>query len=135
MAERDSAFFVGIKEPIEVRRNILEVAKESIQTLQMFEKFRIIRDEKIKCISELKSNLREIARLLSKLKSSVPKANLRIKLHEHELMGVGEDFGVKKKGKKAKKGKELAVESSPRNELQKLEEELSAIEGKLGKLS
>jgi uncharacterized transporter YbjL len=133
MAEKDNAFFVGVKDPIDVRRNILEVAKDSIQTLQMFEKFRGIRDEKVKQVAQLKSDLREITRLLSKLKSSVPKANLRIKLHEHELMSVGEDLGVKKK--KAKKGKELAVGPSPKNELQKLEEELSAIEGKLGKLS
>lgn len=127
MAKEESVFFVGIKDPDEMRRNILETAREAIQTLQLFEKFRNIRDEKVKAINKLKSDLRETTRLVSKLRNSLPKARLRVKLHEHEKLKGG-------KAKRKKKSKEVVVEGAAKGELEKLEEELSAIEGRLGSL-
>ena len=126
MAKNEGVFFVGVREPADLRRNILETAKDSIQTLQLFEKFRSIRDEKMKAATKLKSNLREITRLISKLRATLPKANLRVKLHEHEKIGGS--------SKKKKKTKGMVIEGPAKNELEKLEEELSAIEGKLGSL-
>ncbi|MBW2983660.1 hypothetical protein KY361_00940 [Candidatus Woesearchaeota archaeon] len=127
MAKGENVFFVGIKDPDDLRRNVLETARGAIQTLQLFEKFRNIRDEKIKAINQLKSDLREVTRLVSKLKTALPKAKLRVKLHEHERLKGG-------KAKRKKKPKEVVVEGAAKGELEKLEEELSAIEGKLGGL-
>lgn len=130
MANDEDVFFVGVKDPVEMRRHVLEIAKGSIQTLQLFEKFRGIRDEKIKYISHLKSDLREISRLISKLKNSLPKAKLRIKTHGSEISAGGAE--AKKKGTKKSKEMSGAAEKPVKSDLEKLEDELSAIESKLG---
>ena len=36
--EKDQAYYVGIKDPIELRRSLLESSKEMLQYLQKFEK-------------------------------------------------------------------------------------------------
>lgn len=129
MAEKGTSFFVAVEDPIELRRHILETARGSIQTLQLYEKLRGIRADKAKSIAQLKTDLKGVTRLLSKLKSALPKANLRIKMHEHEKMPGAYTQSKKKSGKKVR------VEVLPaRSELEKLEAELSAIEGKLGSL-
>ncbi|MBW2980233.1 hypothetical protein KY360_02345 [Candidatus Woesearchaeota archaeon] len=137
MAEEEGVFFVGVKDPDGLRRDILQTAREAIETLQLFDRFSSVRNEKINYIVELKSDLREITRLLSKIKAVLPKAKLRIKLHEHEkFAGKFEEVQAKKKGKKkgAKKEAPVIKEKPMSSELEKLESELSAIEGKLGKL-
>ena len=44
--EEDQVFFVGIKDPIEIRRSILESSKEMLQYLQRAERFKEVRKEK-----------------------------------------------------------------------------------------
>ncbi len=125
----EDMYFVGIEDPVEMRRYILETARESIRTLQMFEKFRSLRDEKMKAILSLKSSVREINRLLSKVKTALPQANLRIKLHEHDLLGE------KPLSRPKKQAKGSDIIKSAKGDLEKLESELSAIENKLNSLS
>ena len=142
MPEEDSVFFVKVKDPIELRRVILEDAKDIIESMQRFEKFKEIRKEKLASIERLKADIRELNKLISKLKSALPKANLRVKLHAHEEEDIKQEEKkaaqeekhkhAKKKHAKAHhiKAEKPAIEK-PKSEVEKLEDELGAIEQKI----
>jgi len=118
--EKEDAYFVGLEEPNELRRTILESTRDIVDVLKKFEEFKSVRDEKTKEIEKLRSDMRGISRLIVKLKAELPKTKLRMKLYKHEKV-------VKRKvltGEKKVKKKELT-------ELDKLESELGEIEGKL----
>ena len=122
--EKKGIYFVGLEEPDELRRYLLESARDAVDILKKFERFKSVRSEKIREIEKLKSDMREISKLVAKLRSELPKTKLRVKLRAHEK--VVEKKTVKKEEKITKK-KEMT-------ELDKLESELSAIEGKLKSL-
>ncbi len=144
MAEKKETdvFFVGIKDPIEIRRSILESLKGTVEDLQRFERFKAVREEKANTAAALKGQVKEIQKLINKLKSELPKGDLRIKLGlEHaaveEEKAKKEAAKKDKKKKKAKKvvKKEVKVKPKELSELEKLESELSNIESALGKIS
>jgi hypothetical protein len=121
-------FFVDIKDPVDVRRNVLEAQKEVVECLQKYEKIRSIRARKIEEIHKLKSAIKELLKLISNLKAAFPQAKIReaVKIKRKVKKKVG-----KKKGEKEEEKKEAR---KPISELQKLESELGAIEGKLDSL-
>jgi multidrug efflux pump subunit AcrA (membrane-fusion protein) len=131
--KEESVFYVGIKDPIEIRRSLLESAKEMLQYLQRAEKFKEVRREKEVQISKLKETVQEIQSLVRKLKSELPKAGLRaVPPHEEHKKKA-----VKKKTKAVKEEKAAPVKvEKPKEmtELEKLEAELGEIEGRLTKL-
>ena len=130
--EEDSVFYVGIKDPIEIRRSILESSKEMLHYLQRAEKFKHVRKEKAVQIAKLKEDMKEITKLTRKLKSLLPKSGLR----------AAKPKPKPKPQKKAKKKAEAKKEAPPvevekpkeTSELEKLETELGEIEGRLTKL-
>lgn len=71
------SYFVGIYDPIDVRRNILESSKEIVKSLQSFEKIESIREEKLKTIKDMKKIMAELELLISKLADKLPKTKLR----------------------------------------------------------
>ena len=156
--EAEEVFYVGLRDPVEVRRNILESTREAVQFLQRYEKLKSIRDEKREASKLLHNDIKELKALVNRLKRVLPKSKLRIKLHkEHVLVKCsrcGAKFDTKtdlekhqkkhkKKKKKAKAEKKAPAkkveapkeETKPLTELEHLESELSDIESKLGKLS
>jgi len=133
MGKEDEAFFVKIKESSDVKRNLLESLKDIVENMQRFERFKNTREEKIRNINKLKVDIKELVKLNSQLKSALPEAKLRIAIKK----------AMKKKHKNPKKAAINEVErkteksvarSRPVSELEKLESELSAIEGKLSGL-
>ena len=132
--KEEEVFYVGIRDPAEIRRSILESSKEMLQYLQRFEKFKEVRSEKESMIVQLKEDIKNIQNLVRKLKQGLPKSGVRAKTHK-----------VSKKKAKAKKEKpakvvveeEPVVEEKPKEmtELEKLEGELEDIEGRLTKLA
>jgi septal ring factor EnvC (AmiA/AmiB activator) len=119
-SKENNIFYVGIREPIESRRFLLECSKEVIKSLQKYERFRNIRAEKIKHIMELKNLMLDINKQNQELKDKLPKTRL-----------TG-SFEKKKSSKKIEKSK---ITLKKRNtELDKLENELNAIEEKLSSL-
>lgn len=126
-------FFVEIKEPTEVRRNILESLKEILEVLQRFEKFKNIRHEKLENIHKLRGLLKDANKMLGNLRLKLPQTSLR-------AAAVRETAAHKAHHKKRKKGKyaEKEPEKAPKREMtevEKLESELSAIESKLKSLT
>ena len=129
--QENELFFVQVKEPNEVRRNILETLREIVEVLQRFEKFKHTRHEKLEKIHKLRGLLKEANKILGNLKLKLPQTNLRAT--------AVRETQTKKHHKKAKKGKAAKEpEKEPKREkteLEKLESELSAIEGKLKSLA
>ena len=128
-------FFVEVREPNEVRRNILETLKEIVEVLQRFEKFKHTRQDKLDKINKLRGLIKDTNKLLGNLKDKLPQTNLR-------ATAVRETPRHTKKThhKKSKKGKsaEEKSEKAPKREMtevEKLEAELNSIENKLKSLT
>ncbi|MBI2658088.1 hypothetical protein HYX08_05340 [Candidatus Woesearchaeota archaeon] len=130
--ENNGLFFVQIKEPTDIRRNILETLKEIVEVLQRFEKFKHLRHEKLNEINKLRSQLKDANKMLGALRLKLPQTNLR-------AVAVRASPAKKTHHKKTKKAKAAApaekIQKKEPTELEKLEAELSAIEGKLKSLA
>lgn len=70
-------FFVGVYDPIDIRRNLLESSKEVINSLQYFDSLTKKRENKIKVYKEMKTVMGELDLLMSRLKKRLPKSHLR----------------------------------------------------------
>ena len=111
----EEQFFVGINNHVDVRRNILECSREMVQTMQSYEKLSRIRDVKIKRIKQLRTVMREMDLLITKLQEELPKTDLRA--------GVQEP------------ARRLKISQSPKiNEIDRLEEQLKDIESEINRL-
>ena len=123
--QRGEIFFVEVKEPSEVKRNVLETMKEILELMQQFEKFKQIRHQKLLKIQRLRSLVKDANKIFGILKSKLPQASFKtIKpkpVQKHER---------KPAAKKEKTPKEDA-QKKHKTELDRLESELSAIESKL----
>src|SRR3989338_1409081 len=111
----DENYFVGIDNPIELRREVLEASKKLVETLKKFEAFREKRDRKLKLIEKMRSILADIGKLNSKLRSIMPKANAR---QPRQMLNLPERPAMK--GKFVRKSPEPQAMS----EMEKLENEL-----------
>jgi len=126
MAEKEKAFYVGIKEPLDLRKNLLEQSKMVVKSLQKYERFKDIRRKKIENIMNLKNIIKEIKKLNNDLMSKLPETKIKTERKERKIV--------------PKDKKEIEVELSKTDikkmgELEKLEAELSSIESKLNTLS
>lgn len=110
----EEPFYVGIREPVEIRRNLLESSKAILQNLQRYEKIKSIREEKVKTLNKLKKAMGELKTLHAQLKKALPDKGLR---------------AVKVKSPKAKK-----VKKEKEDEIKSLEKELNEVERELSKL-
>ena len=129
--ENNGLFFVQVKEPNEVRRNILETLKDIVEVMHRFEKFRHIRHEKLQKIQHLRILIRQANKMLGVLKTKLPQTNLR-------ATAVRQAPAQTKKGHHKKKAKAAGQEKMPKREMtevEKLEAELNAIESKLKSLT
>lgn len=115
---KENIFHVGIKDPIELRKNLLESSRDIIKSLQKHERFKAIRERKIEQIIKLKNVMSDIEKLNKRLKAELPKIELRAKEKEE----------IPKKYKKIKPSGNIS-------EVEKLEKELDFIESKLNELS
>ncbi len=124
-------YFVGISNPSELRKNLLEPTREVIQFLQSYEDFLKTKEEKTKFIFQLKDDLKAIKTEINKLKRFLPKSKLKAEIHKK----IEEE--IKREKRKTFKRTISPKPSLPKKptELETLEKELSAIEEKLGTLS
>jgi uncharacterized coiled-coil DUF342 family protein len=130
---RKEAFYVGLAEPVAVRRNLLETSKALIQLLQKFEKLKDVRSEKHKAVSKLHELFKEISAELIEIKHDLP--HYRISELPKKKEGRPKIVLPKKAKiipkKQAKKVAPAMPKPKRASELDKLERELSSIEAKL----
>ena len=125
----EDILFVGLRDPEDVRRNILESLKEIVESLQRFEKFKETRKDKIDHVNKLGKTIKEIGKLVLDLKNALPEAKIRaVRVSEQEPKEKKKTI-TRQKAKQAEEAK-----TKPLTELQKLESELSEIESKLSSL-
>lgn len=117
--EKKELFYIGVRNAVDIRRNILESTKEFVQVLQMYESYAKLRPEILKKTEKLQSDIQMIKRWNSRLKRILPETGLR-----------AEPIKKKKPEKKLKEGKP----EKPASELEKLESELNIIESRLSKI-
>ncbi|MFC1800687.1 hypothetical protein ACFLYT_01390 [Nanoarchaeota archaeon] len=134
-AKTEEPFFIGIKDPIGMRRAILESSKDVIQSLQRFEKFTGTRKKKREHVEKLKVTVKEAVGLIKRLKKGLPSSGLRMKsaAPKPKPIPVEPKKVVKKESKP--EVKQPVMKPKHMGELEKLESELSDIESKLGSLT
>jgi hypothetical protein len=112
-------FYVGVRDPTEVRRNLLESSRELVVFLKTYENFKRIRIQKVEEINKLKLLINQISRTINKLRRDLPKTKLREKSEETIKKG-GERRIVK-----------MPVKVKAMSDVERLESELTDIEEKL----
>ena len=135
--KEEDVFFVGIQDPIELRRSVLESSKDLLHYLSRFERFKNIRNEKAEHIARLKDVTSEIRTMVNKLRIALPKTNLRVKLQEAHKIAVkkpAKEKQVKLTEKKPAPAKEAPAKPKHMTDLEKLEAELGEIESRLTKI-
>ncbi len=119
-------FFVRIKEPKKVRRELLESSKETLMLIFDYERIKRLRQERVQELDDAKTLIREIKLLINKLKKfmpNIPSTTEKIKIHTTDYK-----MNHKTRNKKEQKGEK---DKSEEFSLSKIEEELRRIEEKL----
>ena len=130
--QQEEPLFVGVNNPLEIRRNLLEASKGVVESLKRYETLKATRERKLIAVNTLKKDLKETSKLIFRLRASLP--NVAIKSppikKEKAIAVIKKEPVVKKVSKRAS-----PVPKKPKTELDKLEDELSEIEGKLNSIS
>ena len=116
----EETYFVGVKYPNEIRRNVLESQKGVISFLRRYEEIKRLRTAKVEQVEKLNHIIQDINKLVAKVRRDLPKTKLR---EEQPEMG-------QKRLEQLETGKPLRM-----SEVDKLNAELSDIEKKLKNLS
>ncbi len=137
--EAEEVFYVGVQDPTEVRRNVLESYRDAVHFLQQHGKLKALRAQKAQALEELRADVRELKKLVLKMKRVMPKTKLRVKLNEeHQEAKAPAEKKAEEKPKKKEKKKRHEKQPRPAkdgSELEQLESELSEIEHKLEKIA
>ncbi|MFH1511344.1 MAG: hypothetical protein ABIF10_06640 [Candidatus Woesearchaeota archaeon] len=112
---------MGLREPIQVRKELLGCAKDVIGGLKRYERFKDLRKEKAEAEINLKRLFDEMTVLSNRLRNMLPKTKLRA-----VSQGVPEEKGVQIK--------EIGPRQRSGSVLDKLEQELAQLESKLTRI-
>jgi hypothetical protein len=115
----EELFFVGIRDPIEIRKELLTSSKNLIDSLRKFEQYKDLKQEKQEHILELKRVFDELMVLNKKLRNHLPRTPLKA------------PPTITKTEKTMTKGKPAKFVQS---KVDVLEQELAKIEERLGGL-
>ena len=117
----EELFFVGIRDPVEIRKELLTSSKNLIDSLKRYEAFKDFKEEKLMRILELKRIFDELLVLNRKLRGHLPRIPIKVPPVTIET----EERPMPRMGKSIKMSK---------SKIDVLEEELSRIEERLGGL-
>ncbi|MFH1408330.1 MAG: hypothetical protein ABIH34_00320 [Nanoarchaeota archaeon] len=74
--EKKEELFVGIRDPLELRRDFLESSKNTVLMLKRFHEHKHLHEEKLECHHKLKEVMKDIDKLTNRLRIHLPKAKL-----------------------------------------------------------
>ena len=120
----EELFFVGIRDPIELRKELLTSSKNLIDSLRRYEAFKDLKEEKLRHILELKRVFDELLVLNRKLRGHLPRIPVKVPALR-EMQMREKQMPAKAMPKQVKMA---------RSKVDVLEEELSRIEERLGGL-
>lgn len=111
--------FIHVDTPIEVRRDLLEIAKSALTTLKSSAQFKQVREEKLNTAHMLKETMKELKDLNTQLRSMFPEVMAKQGKHEKQI-------SIKKD--------KVRVEPLAVDKVEQLEQALHDIETKLSTL-
>lgn len=111
--EEKEAYYVGVQEPVELRRTVLESSKAVISFLKRYEDLKSLRVKKTELMTQLKTEVDDVRKLIARVKRDLPKTKLR-------------QASVPVKKASIPKPKKVNI-----SDIERLEAELGDIEGKL----
>ena len=114
----DELFFVGIRDPIELRKELLTSSKNLIDSLRRYEAYKDVKEEKLQNIMDLKRVFDELLVLNKKLRNKLPHIPVKATPTLTREMPPS-------------KGKPVKLS---RDKIDVLEDELAKIEERLGSL-
>ena len=118
-------FFVELKDPSNVRRQMLEALKEILEVLQKFDQYKKARQQRLDDLNQLRNLVKDANKLLGSLKNKLPQTNLRVKaLREVPAAKIH-------KRKKAQAKEESRQAPKKETEFDRIQSELDVIESKL----
>src|SRR5574341_2379281 len=116
----EELFFVGIRDPVELRKELLTSSKNLIDSLKRYEAYKDFKEAKLTHIIQLKRVFDELLVLNRKLRGHLPRIPVKVPPVARE-----------EERRPAKVGKPMKM---AKNKVDILEEELSKIEERLGSL-
>jgi len=119
----EESFYVKIDNPMEFRKTLLLSVRDTLHSLQTFEKFKHLRVQRIEETIKLKKLTKEINSLLNRLKQDMPGIEMP---KEKKVRAMPKKKPVKKKTIKQPSKKKVI-----NSELDELEGQLKDIESKL----
>ena len=124
--KEEEPLYVGILDPVDLRKDLLNSSKVLITSLRKYETFNTIREGKEAKFAELRKIIREIEILNRRLKQILPKTHLKPKMKEEEpaepLMPI----------RKIVERPVMPRIIKEKTRLAELEDELAKVEEKLG---
>ncbi len=127
--------YINIKESRDIKRALLEGVKDTLLLLQRREILKKTREEKLHVINQLAETVKELKEMDVRLKSALPAIDKNIIKSREEKEHKKTPAKKQKEGEKEEKGKEeKEVVKRELSDIEKLEEEIKEIEGKLSSL-
>lgn len=122
--------YIGLENPTEVRKGLLEASKEMIKILQTNETLREKREQKNQLKAELQETIKDIAHLMAQLRTELP----RVKLSSLPKQTAIPKPALQKETKQTEPAPKPRPKPIHLTEAQRLEKELKEIEAKLNGL-
>ncbi len=113
----DELFYVGIRDPIEMRKELLTSSKNLIDSLRRYEMYKNVKEEKLRYIMELKHVFDELMVLNKKLRGKMPRTPIKV------------PTAITREKEPPKKATKISS-----TKIDVLEQELAKIEERLGSL-
>ena len=117
-------FYVGIRDPIEIRKELLTSSKNLIDSLRRYESYKDLKEQKLRFTIELKRTFDELLVLNKKFRNHLPKVPVR----------TPEVTREEKTMKTAKTTRTAMPVKTQKSKIDVLEDELAKIEQRLGSL-
>lgn len=126
--------FVGLDDPVELRKHILEPTREVIQFLQSYEEFKKTKEEKTQALLQLRGELKNIRTSFNRLRRLFPRNKAKA---EKTCQKIKKEIKKERKLPSASLPEEAPAIPNRKSfpELDSLERELGEIEKKLDTLS
>ena len=132
--KKQNVFYVGIKNNVDIRRNLLEASKDLVELMRGYEKIAELKEKRIEKTKQLKGFSRDIAKLCGQLKLALPsieeteKASEKTQLRSAKIIPEQREVTRQKLNADRQSRKTFS-------EVKKLEKELMDIENKLKRIS
>lgn len=131
----ENLFYVGVKNPAELRRNLLEASKDVLELMRRYDYIMELKQKRLQKMNQLKDISRDITKLCNKLKLTLPSVDTVAKESEKRIRVTGKQMRPEQKEVMRLREKDTFAQSRTVSEVKKLERELMDIENKLKKIS